>query len=237
MNKPGPFLVDQLLLGLDGALPKKTLFRSQYYEFTAVALIGAYVFEQAAVIGMATSAHARRICALVLAEPTDAAYERFRAQTVENEQGRTSHLSRWYSEHDIELDDEALDRLSPVPPMIHLLRSEYPEVYAPGAYTLVAELYKQRMRQRWTPEEAIGMWSQAAGGGMGLGLVFPERTKEMLEIWFDPDPERWQQAREDGVNLPPKPLADTFDSYVERALQITQPLIDSFYPELQDVFP
>jgi hypothetical protein len=231
--------VHQLVLGvLDGPLRKKTLFRRTYFEFVAVASVAAYVYEQAAVIGMNTSAHGHQMVALVLEEPSDAAYERFRAQTVEHEgeEGRAGHLLRWYSEHGSELDAEAVARLLPVPPMMHLLHSEWPEVYAPGAQGLTGTLYKQRLRQRWTPEEALALWGQTTAAGLGLGLFFPERTEEMLQVHFDVDPKQWQQAREDGVDLPTQPPSDTFDSYVARTFHIVKPLIEDYYPDLLDMF-
>ena len=84
---PRPNLLDLLIVGLDAAVPRKPFFGKPYYDFSQVAMVAGYLFEQSVLIGSNTRDHAAEISQLIWIDWSPTGFDAFR-------NGADSHVAR-----------------------------------------------------------------------------------------------------------------------------------------------
>ena len=219
-----PVLIDVFLYGLTAAEPKTRTFGDPYHEFTAVAMVGSYLFQQAATLGAAKHEYASELCTLVLVDPTEEAVNHFREQSLEVIGA-------------LEQEASAPDNPDNQSPGMYFLRFAFPEVYEPGAMFTNRQLAEQRLEEEWSLGEARTLWSQAVAQGLGFGLFAPVKARRMLESEFeDRDPDRWAEAHAAGLAIPEQPPDDTLEERTEMTLGVVAALVGEYYPEMVHVF-
>ncbi len=251
-SSPRPKLPDLLIRGLDAAVPRKRLFGSSYYEFTQVATVAGYLFEQSTLIGSLTREHPAEITQLVRADLSRAGWEHYHKDYEGAETLRAANLTRQFiapegvlqeaaerrpsvsvEELAVEFDLTQRELASRITPSMYLLRTEWPEVYAPGAAFIDRRRWAARMKQRWTLAEAFALWTQACAQGLDFGLFFPAKADQMLKAAFaSPDATQWAQARADGLKLPPTPVDRDMTESAKTVIAAVRALAAEHYPEL-----
>lgn len=254
-SSPRPLLLDLLIHGLDAAVPRKRLFGSPYYEFTQVATVAGYLFEQSTLLGSLTRAHPAEITQLVRADLSHAGWERYHNGYEGAETLRAANLARQFAAPAELLEEAAKLRpstsvevvaaqfarsqrelASRITPSMYLLRTEWPEVYAPGAAMIDNRRWAARLKQRWTLAEAFAVWVQACAQGLDFGLFFPTRADQMLESAFAcHDATQWAQAHADGLNTPLTPVHRDMSEASETLLATVKALAMEHYPDLARV--
>ncbi len=214
-----PSLAHLFLAGVEAAHPKKRPSGGEYYELSAVAMVGAFVYSAAAILGT-EKFRAGEALASMIWDPS-----------------RVDDLWRMGATS-IESRDAQLPSLEGLGLWDYYLKTQFPQLFSKQAWeaaTADAELMERVAGQQVEPDVAHGTWSAAVAEGLAFGITDPDRAREMLEVDYAPPDREWgMEARDAGLGIPPEPEYVSLEEQTDKILEATAAFVQDFYPELRN---
>lgn len=213
-----PSLFDLLVAGLSATAPVKPLFGKPYYPLSQAAMVGVYLYAQAALIGLRYRVVPHAIAAMIW-DPMK--HDLLWAHVKESVQSRDAR------------SDDAQGSLRS-----YFLTSEYPALYSFAGKTAIMQDEKsmKRIADSHLPvEQAQADWAWWVAEGLGFALLEPARVEQMVaQDYKVPDPARWREAHEAGLDIPAEPDYISVEEMTGNLVEGVQALAAEYYPDLLD---
>lgn len=206
----------ELLLGAAQPGLLDELQRLKSVPLSQLAILGSWCYSRAAILGMVASSY--RYSDSVFVAPV----------------WHPAKIDRFWRYADEEL--ERLDALAAGGGIAGLRnQTGYPELYGEeamlaarsGDFEHIKKLAATKLPLSW----ARVRWSMDTAMGLGVGLLRPDFIRERLEAEANPDPRRWAEAHQAGLDIPPQPDAMPAAEQVESLLDVCRPFLQEYYPD------
>ena len=194
----------------------KELLRSKEFPLSDVAMLGAWCYSRAAVVGMVASSSE---------DPMPILVSVWKPESID---------TYW------RLVQEEIERLGVLSsggiPGLAGLRGQtgYPELFGEEAISLALADPDSAIRlaqSRVSATDAHTRWSSDSAIGLGVGLRMPDFIDECLEADANPDPQRWTEWRQAGLDIPSQPDAIPASEQIEEVIDSCRSFFKQHYPD------
>jgi hypothetical protein len=215
-----PHLSAVFLSGLTAAEPKTRLFGGDYVEYATVSTVAAYLFQQSAIAGMELSSESEVLAPIVW--PTDQAVSvlwGLADNWIEQwEELRDQEVGLGYAYLQVRYEN------------LHSSAAAQQAMSNPGAFQRVAQ-------KKVDVGRATKLWRLATEEGFAVGATAPDRVLTMLGVQYDQVySEKWQRARDAGLDLPEEPPTETADEVIAEAMTLVRGFVEANYQALWPSF-
>lgn len=213
----GPSL-SRMFLALIPEEHRARLAGQRKVRFSEVAMIGAWIFNRAAILGMLVAEKPHAFVAMIWDPDKLDEYE--------------SYIKR---------ELRAIDSLEEQPKSLGYLRmtTGYAELFGKEATSkmLASGNFKESNRLAasmiaWGVAEE--RWLVDAAVGLGVGIQRPDLVLTCLESEANPDLGNWKEAHDAGLDIPEVPDIMRVDEQIEAVVESCLALFGEYYPEARD---
>lgn len=208
-----PHLGQLFAEGIMQRFVKKPLWGKPYMECSSHLMLGAYLYERAAILGRARSQSLPLLLQMCSSQEETSALEKFARDSA---QGRLSRFAGSPANFpDFYLTTEAA------------LASG--QSLPPGSGFLFLEAHAKRKVPLRTSMEKLSMSTTEA---LAFGTIYPDLVNTMLRSYGEIDTNQWRFAREAGLDIPAEPPAASVEQLEQEVLSVVAPFVAHFYPHL-----